>query len=400
MPETILSQGEVSPLESPSVQILEEEVVKGQDDTERREAILVNQLRAEAISLKECFTRYSFQAISICGIVGAGIVHFMFQEPLVGLGAVAVLPILLSVCRLGTYKYGAANRQYAYELHLTRTRNVPDEFRGRWKNEYRKMDWEVLMRVWRVVQPTLFEAIYHKSRLFLPERLKKEFKPSPDNPMWFSQQSLFGAGATAKWRAGSYLEMMLICLRMLTWGAVLLLWLIVPLIHAKIGGASKEFTAEVNLAGVHIRCVELFVYFIAVLATIITYLRGVTDRQRCRTLADGVLSIRSSAIVWQAVIIAHHSAVEKSQRYRLSCRQLSDIVRQLRRRERKDALAGNAEEYIAREQKRHAFEFHPDGVGLTGYSFWLGQEAASLANCAHDIHSWIATRRCERCGPT
>jgi hypothetical protein len=400
--DAIAAQTEEYPENSPVVELIEDELVDELAQSERRrETDLIAQLRLEANDLKECFTRYSFQAISICSIAGAGILHFMVREPIVGLGNVAILLIMLVVCRLGTFKYGAANRHFGYELYLKQTRDIPADFCGRWKPEYRKMDWEEAMRAWRVVQPTLFERVLKKGDLLRRERYRNGFEPSSHNPMWYAQHSLFGIGSAARWHSGTYLRTMLVFLHFLACSAVLLLWFTVLLVEMNDGQVEVVagnhlivLGGKIEYFGLHTTILMLFVAAITLVATIFTYIRVRCDRMRCRILEDGFLSIHSCAIVWQAVITAHHIALEKCRHYKLTSDQMINIMRHLPRSERKDALAGNAEKYIAREQKRRAFVFHPDGVGMTGYSFWLSQEAVSLRNCAKDIHSWIALRQC------
>src|SRR5262245_1610901 len=100
---------------------------------------LVAWQRQEARELKDCFTRYSFQAIAISAAALALIARFQSDEPATALPCILITALILSVARLGTYKYQSANRLYGYELHLTRaTRLLPSQG---WTNSMRRVGW-------------------------------------------------------------------------------------------------------------------------------------------------------------------------------------------------------------------------------------------------------------------
>lgn len=350
------------------------------------------QLRAEAAELKQCFTRYAFQAIGLCCIAFAGIIQFMLKEPIMGLCALSILPVVFAICRLGTYKYTGSNRANGYQLYLGRTLAVPAEFRGRWKPEYRQLSWEEAMDAWRFVQPTLFEVIYRKSRLG-PDRFNPKLKLNSRSSVWFLPAAEVEASSRAKWFSGGYLENMLGCLYLLAYVAVAVLgwsayeFFILPR-PSKV--ATPPWFTENTVAGLPTGFWICAIAFLC--ALVVTRARERIDRAKRQNLGRELLSIPSCALVWQAVAVAHYTALEKARQYRLSTSQLTEIIKKLRGRERKDALSGNAEVYVIREQQRRAFDFVPDGLGMTGYTFWLGQEAASLAAHPLDIHGWIANR--------
>jgi hypothetical protein len=348
-------------------------------------------LRGEAEELKQCFTRYAFYSIGFCSIAIAGIVQFMIKEPIVGLSALGLLPVIFAVCRLGTYKYTGSNRAYGYELYMERSRDVPKEFHGRWKPAYRKLSWEEAMHAWRVVQPGLYEAIYDKP-LIGPDRIKSRLKIRRRCPIWFLASAEVGAGAYAKWSPGAYLTNILIFLYLIGCAAVLVLgWAAVEfwrLPTQELGQYVPWFSDKVD--GFSISCGFLACAFAFVVAATFAVIRWRNDFARCRIVRLELLSIPSCAQVWQLVVVAHYAALAKARQYRLSNQQLWGIIKDLRGRERADAMAGNAEAYVKRAQSQRSFEFLPDGIGMTGYSFWLGQEAASLAANPTDISKWIA----------
>jgi hypothetical protein len=348
-------------------------------------------LRGEAEELKQCFTRYAFYSIGFCSMAIAGIIQFMIKEPIVGLSALGLLPVIFAVCRLGTYKYTNSNRAYGYELYMERSRDVPKEFCGRWKPVYRRLSWEEAMHAWRVVQPSLFEAIYDKP-LIGPDRIKSRLKIRRNFPAWFLASAEVGAAAQAKWSPGTYLTNLLIFLYLIGCAAVLVFgwaavefWRLPAPLH---GGNTPWFSDKVNGFTFSYGFLVCALMFGATAA--VTAMRWRNDSARCRNVRVELLSIPACAQVWQAVVVAHYSALARARQYRLSTQQLTEIVRALRGKEKKDAMSGNAELYVKRAQTQRSFDFVPDGIGMTGYAFWLGQQAASLAASPLDISGWIA----------
>ena len=317
-------------------------------------AALVTSLRAEAAALKECFTRYSFQAIAVSvGILGL-VARFLWETPAVGLAAIAAAFIVLMTRRLGTYKYAAANRLNGYELHLFRTRDIPAECAGhRWEKRMRGIGWEEAMRAWRVVQATLFVEIYFSHR-FLPNVQRWRYKASK-GPFWWSQSSMLKAWPGVVWHPGSYLRTIMLLLAILAFAVVGCLVAMTVVVHVR-GFGDPWFTAAMHMA--------LFMLGVVVL-------RLAMDWKRRQMIEDGLLSIHSSAILWQAVVIAHYSALERARATNLT---LMDM--------RAPLVFGNT--------ILGGTHVVPDGSGYRGYTFWLAKEAASLARHADDIHGWIA----------
>ena len=81
---------------------------------------LIQRLREEAFNVKDCFTKFSFQALGLSAVVLGLIVRFQIEFALTGFASVPVIVFLLLVARIGLHKYETANRLYGYELHLCR----------------------------------------------------------------------------------------------------------------------------------------------------------------------------------------------------------------------------------------------------------------------------------------
>ncbi len=86
------------------------------------ERALIAQLRAEAQSLKQCFTTFSFQAMSLAVTVLGLSLGALEKFPNAVFAPLPVVALLIAVCRIGIFKYSSANRHNGYELHLARTR--------------------------------------------------------------------------------------------------------------------------------------------------------------------------------------------------------------------------------------------------------------------------------------
>lgn len=111
-----------------------------------REEKFILDLRKEATELKDCFTKFSFQGLSIAVGTMIFILRFQHEYPLAGLAAILPIVLLLAVCSMGTHKYAGVNRLLGYELHLERTRVLCPQDNKYWKPEWRMAGWEEAMR--------------------------------------------------------------------------------------------------------------------------------------------------------------------------------------------------------------------------------------------------------------
>jgi hypothetical protein len=410
------------------------EVFSDEDDgrpAEVRRRSLREHLMEEINQARDNLTRYIFQTVSI-GAIGAGtIVHYMAEQPYLGTAAALLLPIILITSKLATTNYEIMHRNLGYLLHLERTRDVPPEWRGRWHPRYRHIGWEEAMRAWRVVQPTLFNKIMWSENWWRPWRYQTGFDPHR-NPKrgrshWYAQRSMIGANPTAHWRPGGSLKVMQYILTSMA-VAVLLIMALAPVRYAIAPVLAKDHTALVSphltmsaLGGVFARPTVNFVpavvgasrdvgtFFltaplkdmwwvlripltglVAASAGFVTLRRLRIDRQRRKVLEDGLLSIHACAILWQAVAVAHYEAIENARVFRMDNQALIDRVT---RGGSATKLADAAGRLATRlEPSPIGARVKPDGAGLPGYTFWLAQEARSLAARADDIHGWIGSR--------
>lgn len=152
---------------------------------------LIERLRKEAVDVKDCFARYSLQAIAFVTPILGLVVTLQTNNklPLIGLASIPIILLMLTICRIGIHKYTTANRLNGFELHLHRLDSVPENMRSPWDAKARTMSWEEGMRAWRVVQTTMYETLYIPRR-WLPHKLRCEESKKP--PMWYELHKLVG----------------------------------------------------------------------------------------------------------------------------------------------------------------------------------------------------------------
>lgn len=277
---------------------------------------LVARLRGEAATVKDCFTRFSFQALAI-GAAALGVeLRYMWEVPESTLLAFAVVPMLDGVCRIGSFKYATANRLLGFELHLTRT--LEQEERGRWESQMRVVDWEEAMRAWRVVQASVFNEIYRtpsncpRGVLSAVVHWCWQLRPWPlyrHSGCWFEPESLVagdrkseGSGRrplVATYHAGSYLSRMfslltameLICVMPAVVVFLVAVW--APGLWDDLGAAREPWLVANVGGGV-----------LVALLTWMLYSMRLQGRRR-EIVEGGLLSIHSCAVMWQVVLIVH-----------------------------------------------------------------------------------------------
>ncbi len=406
-----------------------EEAMAGEEGDRRaqvRRRSLREHLMEEVNQARDNLTRYIFQTVSI-GAIGAGtIVHYMAGQPYLGTAAALLLPIILITSKLATTNYEIMHRNLGYLLHLERTRDVPVEWQGRWRPHYHRIGWEEAMRAWRVMQPTLFNAVMWPENWWRAWRYKTGFEPhrklERGRSHWYAQRSMIGAEPTAHWRPGGSLKVMQYILTSMAVAVILIMalapmrYLIVPppasatawfphwnwtAVGALLARPSEtwkgvflsgwdDLASFVSQASLKDKWSVLRISITggaALIAGFFTWRRLRIDRQRRKVLEDGLLSIHACAIVWQAVVIAHYEAIENARVFGLDNHVLIESAskggRALREAERDGVLANRLEPAMVKT---------PDGAGLPGYTFWLAQEARSLAKRPDDIHRWIGLR--------
>ena len=260
---------------------------------------LINSLRADAKDVKDCFTKFSFQAIAFSSAILGIIARYQSDHPPIALASISIVLLLIAVARIGTYKYGSANRQYGYELHLSRTMIIEDSSKDGWKGYMRKIGWEEAMRAWRIVQATAFERLYYSSKWF-PNFLRCKYRK--ENYRWFDTESLIKYKranknkSIARYHAGSYLRTMnslLHCIALIS---------TIPLIIMVIQINSNKFSYP--------EYVPVISIIIPIILIIVILFRILKDFARRRLLETGILSIHSCSIMWQAVVLSHYKTLE------------------------------------------------------------------------------------------
>lgn len=280
------------------------------DNLSDPELELIKVLREEASTVKDCFTKFSFQALAISTAVIGFVATKQQEQPLVALVSVFVFMFMLVVIRIGTYKYGTANRNFGYELHLhsalTHKRvGVSTEL----IEATRKISWEEAMRAWRVVQAGLFEHLCPRRKILhfrAKSWLDKHFpdfgnelaKGFMDPPSWFTPDALARANG-AEYYAGSYLERMM---AMLTLAACLSLTPMVVMLIQMIQQAPDKWPAAARIVAIVSGAIVLG---ICLFFLVVARRRNIN---RLKLLESGILSIHGCCILWHAVVIAHARA--------------------------------------------------------------------------------------------
>ncbi|KAA3613019.1 MAG: hypothetical protein D8M58_11960 [Calditrichaeota bacterium] len=307
---------------------------------------LIKRLREEAREVKDCFTKFSFQALVFTSITFGLIVRFQGDHPIISLASLALIFLLQAVARIGTYKYATANRNFSYELHLHRSMLSPESPPLGWKDDMRELSWEEAIRAWRVVQATIFHHLYYTDIFFirniLPNFLKHEHRPNKKKKinkyLWFEPSRLVTKGT--KYHAGSYLSTMFLVLNFFTFLAFIPIYLSISQIYYDPN--LKEYST-------------LLPYLISVTILLTVYIlwRVIKTRKRRQVLESGLLSIHSSSIIWQAVTVAHYRAIKNADR-----------------------------------------ENNPEGIFYKNYTQLLSEEAEKLKHNIFDIHLWIHDKCC------
>lgn len=289
---------------------------------------LTENLRKEANEVKDCFTKYSFQSIAISTVLIGLIIRFQMEEPLIGAAGVLVIGLVVYVARLGIYKYGTANRIFGYELYLDRIKYLPDSHANRWKSHIPNVGWEEGLQAWRIVQATVYEHIYEEAPFVdsiykhLPTKYREHglyklltrvyskkvgWKKSDWGTLrlnstienieykWVSIDELLVNQAS--YHSGTYLKSLLKVLFLLSYFSLLPI-----LISCLLYFFHTDF--------INFKLGALF-GAIFVVSWLFVFSRSTRSDSRREILEDGLLSIHSCAIMWQAVMITHFRALQK-----------------------------------------------------------------------------------------
>ncbi len=302
---------------------------------------LIPQIRSEGNDVKGCFTDFSFKAMTLSATALALMFAALGRIEMVDFAAIPVIGLLYTVARIGIYKYSTSNRQFGYQLHLARTVGV-DHKDGAWEPHMRTIDWEEALRAWRVVQPALFREIYQTGEKWPANRLGHFLRKyhltkwlNDRNPFHYSLSKRareviekFSPGDNAKeypwfhlptltrspsekgysYHAGSYLKNMT---RMLFTMKVLLLLPMAYMTITRLFGLNSVPPAEQGderflsiVLGIRVATLLVLIVLISLFFCKITLHRLIIE--------EGVLSIHSAAITWQAVVLAHYRTVQRN----------------------------------------------------------------------------------------
>ncbi|MCX6907030.1 MAG: hypothetical protein NTY01_03190 [Verrucomicrobia bacterium] len=335
---------------------------------------LIKTLREEASEVKECFTKFSFQAMGIAvGVLGL-LASQQQQHPWVALASILVVIFMVTVAHIGTHKYETSNRNHGYQLHLDRVkqlaRTTPSE-KSSLVHASQSIQWEEAMRAWRVVQRAVFDCL-HDRKWHRGHELKTQY----EGPSCFTPSSL-PAQVGAPYRAGSYLRDMSRMLNAVAYIALIPL-LILALQLKQLKHEEEEHHHEVQevnigdltlspssyhltnrvidvpqtkIGSLHVRILKDGViilnedeacrsskekapntvekpntiqsrtaslrwpsafYLVPVLCAAWLLPRQIRNSSRMTILEDGMLSIHSSAIIWHAVAVAHQRALNET----------------------------------------------------------------------------------------
>jgi hypothetical protein len=269
----------------------------------------LSDLRKEADALKQCFTNFSFQALVFSAAVLGILVQYADGRPKLKLSALLVVLLIFAVARIGIHKYATANRIYGFQLFAERLSGMTEANREGLTDATLDVGWEEAMRAWRIIQPTVFNALYTTGKMAWNRPTRRNKIAAKSNGAWWDVNSLIKKALPdihdasrvepkewvgVAYYAGSYLSTMLFVLY--TFICTSLGFVVFGLIELVNSQASAWRWASLPVAGTLIAYSAHNVIFI--------------DRRR-RLLESGLLSIHSCSIMWEAVVVAHNRALKE-----------------------------------------------------------------------------------------
>jgi hypothetical protein len=264
----------------------------------------IEQLRDEVARNKECITQHMLHVLAFCGAatgVVTGLQLTTDKGILIGWSGLFILLLLRAVSRTAIHKLGTINRILGYQLCLERRRTRAAAFLG-------PLGWEEAMNAWRVVQATVFATMCEPTDGFRLGRYRPEYAPRRHRPLdarfalcWYDAPSLVAAAASTltshvicEFHAGNYAKKILAILHLAMFGCLLPLGSI--MVYSR--GASRLELASSAL--------------MLVVAVALVFHARARDLVRMDQLEHGILSIASSAVLWDAVTAAHHAAAHEA----------------------------------------------------------------------------------------
>jgi hypothetical protein len=277
-------------------------------DLTPEETELIKRLRDEANEVKDCATKYCFQALALSTVVLGAILPLLNKFPLAGFASVPLVIFLLATIRISFHKFETANRLFGYELHIYRRARLTDSDGNGWKSHMRHIGWEEAFYAWRVVQPFIYKEIYREPRWYsFPwnNHVKKNKPYGQKNlQFWFQPTRLVGEKNVA-YEAGNYLYILHSLLHLFAICAWLILVYMCFQLALESPNTAQWWDKSLKPTLAWLGGIITFV------TIVIIWIRVARLHARRRILQDELLSINSCAIVWLAVVVAHYRALEE-----------------------------------------------------------------------------------------
>lgn len=287
----------------------------------------LKQIREEANHNKDCFTRFSFQAITVAA-TGIGLIINFSETRYIEYIGILVLWLTMFVSRIGNHKYATANRNFSYELHLGRIVKINSAKPSFILEKMSNLNWEEAMFSWRIVQSILYNNIY-KISSFSGHNVRKEIKVKIKYKWWNTHELIdyWRANYPSKikikrkqeYHAGAYLKNMQINLFLLG---------LLALAPLSVHSYNRILAYVYNSDDAILHAVLPTAILIS--TTIFGFWRMIKDRKRRIILESELLSIQSSSIVWRCATmgycLAEHRATKNNRGYHKFTRYLCEAA--------------------------------------------------------------------------
>lgn len=248
---------------------------------------IINILRSEALSVKDCAARYTLHTLMFVGAALVGIGSLMKGNEHVALTSISLIFILRAISLTNTHKITIANRNLGYQLHLEFSINQ-NEKENSWQHKYRKIGWEEAMHAWRFFQTTIFEKICNKYPNAMSYRDPPDKKKGEE--VWYDVNNMLPGEAV--YYAGSAIRRNLELIHILMFASAMPMLVYFNMFRSDNEKLSATFAVAVIT-------VTLFLYI---------WRSIYHDRVRLMQLEDGILSIPTCAKLWEATTIANYRA--------------------------------------------------------------------------------------------
>ena len=274
---------------------------------------LIEKLRLEALSVKDCAARYTQQTMMFSGAALFGIGATMQHSPYAALACIPLLYVLRAISLTNTHKTSTANRNFGYELHLEKSLNYSDEPNG-WQHHYRDIGWEEAMHAWRIFQASVYEELceqYPRAPVY-----KQKYRPEIHKNPWYIVKAEVVYGTT--YYAGSAVKKYILLIRNFMYAAL------IPLLLFAFALAmpSANNISEISLISATNDTntfrgskLELGLVVMAIMYAFWFVIKARKhDDARLLQLEEGILSIPTCALMWKYVVISHFRALQTNKK--------------------------------------------------------------------------------------